>query len=348
MTRLFGPEELFSPDALAAAAAVSAEVLAAGGLVGFPTETVYGLGADSSSADAVAGIFDAKGRPRGHPLIVHMASAADLTRFGADVPPLAEKLAAAFWPGPLTIIVGRADTVAAETAGGLDTVGLRVPDHPVALALLRAFGGGVAAPSANRFGSVSPTRAQHVISELGPLVDVVLDGGPSAVGVESTIVDVSGPTPTLLRPGGISSVELEAVCGTPVTDGRTGRSRAPGMLASHYAPDVTVELVTATEAGARLEAEDGSSSRDVGPTGLIAPFASDHDPSWRLSPEAGAYASRLYETLRAADRAGLGHLLVVPPETGPLLDAVLDRLSKAAAPRPDRSGDRPAPDPTLT
>ncbi len=341
MTRIFGFDELESSSGLAAGATVGAEALAAGRLVVFPTETVYGLGADASSADAVAGIFDAKGRPRGHPLIVHMAATSDLVRFAAEVPPVAEKLAAAFWPGPLTIVVPRAETVAAETAGGLDTVGLRVPDHPVALALLRAFGGGVAAPSANRFGSVSPTRAEHVLSDLGSAVDVVLDGGPCAVGVESTIVDVTGPEPSLLRPGGISAVEIQAVCGTPVIDGRAGRSRAPGMLASHYAPDVTVELVTAESALAALDPARSGVAQEGRPTGLIAPFAVDHQPSWHLSSEAGAYAARLYETLRSADRAGLGHLLVVPPETGPLLDAVLDRLSKASAPRPDRPPERP-------
>lgn len=317
-------------------------VLRAGGLVAFPTETVYGLGADASRPEAVAGIFEAKGRPTGHPLIVHFAptvgegSATGLDRFGRDVGPLARSLAGAFWPGPLTVVVGRSDAVAPETVGGLDTVGLRVPDHPMALDLLRRFGGGVAAPSANRFGSVSPTTAAHVVDDLGRAVDLVLDGGPSAVGVESTIVDATGPEPVLLRPGGIAAVEIEAVVGRPVVDGRTGPARASGMLASHYAPEAGVELV----AGAELRAIE-----PMGPDGgpdlryaVIAPFAHPHPRSWHLPADAAGFAARLYATLRAADDTGVERILVAPPTTGNLLDAVLDRLAKAAAPRPERSG----------
>ncbi|MGH1493077.1 MAG: L-threonylcarbamoyladenylate synthase [Acidimicrobiales bacterium] len=307
----------------------AAAALAAGKLVAFPTETVYGLGADASNAAAVANIFLAKGRPPGHPLIVHMASASDLDRFGRNVSPLAHKLGAAFWPGPLTIVVERADSVAPETAGGLDTVGLRVPDHPVTLQLLNEFGGGVAGPSANRFGSVSPTTAAHVLDDLGSVIDFVLDGGPCAVGVESTIVDVTGPVPVLLRPGGISAVEIEAVLGVAVKDGRAGPSRAPGMLASHYAPNVSVELIEQSEVDDAL-AVAGATGR---PVGLIAPDVRGHSPSWQLPADAGGYAAQLYAALRAADQHNLEGLLVVPPRSGPLLDAVVDRLQKAAAPR---------------
>ncbi len=310
--------------------ALAARALSDGRLVAFPTETVYGLGADASRAEAVAGIFAAKGRPTGHPLIVHIADAADLDRFAATVPVMAKTLAAAFWPGPLTLVVERGELVAAETVGGMATVGLRVPDHPVAIALLKAFGGGVAGPSANRFGSISPTTAAHVMEDLGSVIDYVLDGGPSAIGVESTIVDVTGADPRLLRPGGISEVEIEAVLGTTLLDGRGGDARAPGLMASHYAPNVEVELVAADRVAAALARHTASGRR----VGLIGPSPVGHDLLWELPEDAGAYAAALYATLRAADRRNLDRLLVIPPSTGPLLDAVLDRLSKAAAARP--------------
>ena len=319
--------ELLGPDDVTRAATA----LADGRLVAFATETVYGLGADAANPDAVAGIFRAKGRPTGHPLIVHMASAADLDRFGTNVSVEAKLLAEAFWPGPLTIIVGRSDEVAPETAGGRDTVGLRVPDHPVALALLNIFGGGVAAPSANRFGSVSPTTAQHVLDDLGDVIDVVVDGGPCTVGVESTIVDTTGSEPTLLRPGGISTVELEAVLGRPVVDGRSGPSRAPGMLVSHYAPKASVTLVDHPPAGTDVVIDGATGPGEV--VGVIAPFDHPHQPSWQLPADAGGYAARLYATFLEADQAGVTRLVVVPPVAGALKDAVLDRLQKAAAPR---------------
>lgn len=318
---------LLGPDDLARAA----DALAEGRLVAFATETVYGLGADASNPEAVAGIFAAKGRPSGHPLIVHMASPTDLDRFGTNVSPDAKRLAEAFWPGPLTIIVGRSNAVAPAVTGGRDTVGLRVPDHPVALGLLERFGGGVAAPSANRFGSVSPTTAKHVLDDLGDVIDVVVDGGPSTVGVESTIVDMTGTDPTLLRPGGISAVEIEAVLGRPVTDGRSGPSRAPGMLVSHYAPRALVVLVDQLSTDAELGADDTADQGEL--VGVIAPVAVRQQPSWVLPADAAGYAARLYATFREADRAGVTRLIVMPPVDGPLQDAVLDRLRKAAAPR---------------
>ena len=319
--------ELLGPDDIATAVAA----LERGDLVAFPTETVYGLGADAGSPSAVARIFAAKGRPRGHPLIVHIHDRGGLERLGRNVGEEARALADAFWPGPLTIIVGRGHGVAPETTGGRDTVGLRVPDHPVALALLRAFGRGVAAPSANRFGSVSPTTAAHVVDDLGDRVDYVVDGGPCRVGVESTIVDTTGSEPALLRPGGISPVEIEAVLGRPLLDGRAGPSRAPGMLISHYAPAVPVELV---ETGDLVGALAGAGD-DVG---VIAPYDGGGRCWWALPADAAGYGAGLYATLRDADRAGLRRLLVVAPTSGPLRDAVLDRLRKAAAPRPAGDG----------
>ncbi len=322
----------------------AAVALAEGRLVAFPTETVYGLGADATSAEAAAHIFRVKGRPADHPLIVHTASAEGLDRFAVDVPDGAHRLARAFWPGPLTIIVNRrveltdaGPPVADETVGGRGTVGLRVPDHPVALELLAEFAaigsGAVAAPSANRFGAVSPTTADHVVDDLShlpaELLDLVgvIDGGACPVGVESTIVDLAGPRPQLLRPGGISVVELAAVLGEDVIDGRGGERRASGMLAAHYAPRAEVRLVPAAELDAVL---DGLAS-DVGAdTGVIAPFAVHHRPSWRLPADAAGYARGIYSALREADRHGVSRLLVVAPSRGSMVEAVVDRLSKAA------------------
>ncbi len=313
----------------------AARVLADGRLVAFPTETVYGLGADATNPDAVAGIFAAKGRPADHPLIVHVGRRDQLDRFGVDVAPEASKLADAFWPGPLTIIVGRGPEIAPETTGGRDSVGLRMPDHPVALALLEAFAaigsGAVAAPSANRFGEVSPTTAAHVAADLGSAVDVILDGGPCRVGVESTIVEMTGPQPVLLRPGGISLVELEAVLGRRVLDGRAGSSRAPGMLDSHYAPDAEVVLLDGEKPVAVvLGPDDGLISAGARPAGAPPVDGRRH---WSLPGDATGYASGLYATLRAADAAGVKRLYVVAPAHGELLAAVMDRLSKAAATR---------------
>ena len=218
-------------------------VLRAGGLVAFPTETVYGLGADASNPEAVRAVYRVKGRPADHPLIVHVASAGAVPRWAASVPPAAAALAEACWPGPLTLLLARRPDVDATVAGGRDTIGLRVPAHPLALALLEAFDGGIAAPSANHFGRVSPTTAAHVRADLGNEVDLILDGGPCTIGVESTIVDVTVDPPALLRPGGVPLEALEAIVGGPVLTEDGGVSRAPGMLASHYAPLARVEVV---------------------------------------------------------------------------------------------------------
>jgi L-threonylcarbamoyladenylate synthase len=308
-----------------------AAALAAGSLVAFPTETVYGLGADAANAAAVARIFTVKGRPAGHPLIVHLATAGQLGEWAAAVPPAARLLADAFWPGPLTMILPRGGRVADAVTGGRATVGLRVPDHPVARALLGRFGGGVAAPSANRFGHVSPTTADHVRADLGAAVDVILDGGPCTVGVESTIVDLTGPRPEVLRSGAVSAPRLAEVIGDDVDvhDGG-GEARAPGMLAAHYAPAARVEVVSDAGVVARAAA-----LRDEGhAVGVLAPRALPlPDGVLELEPagEADEYARVLYARLRQADRLGLDVVLAVPPggSSGTAV-AVADRLARAA------------------
>ncbi len=308
------------------------EALRQGRLVAFPTETVYGLGADAANPQAVTSIFTAKGRPSGHPLIAHLASVDQIdqwARLDGETATMVKALADAFWPGPLTLVVPRTSRVADETVGGRATIGLRVPDHPVALQLLAGFGSAVAAPSANRFGRVSPTTAAHVVEDLDGLVDVVIDGGSTAVGIESTIVELVGPNPTLLRPGAVSSAEVAEAIGRDVADGATGESRAPGMLQSHYAPKATIELVEAATLADRL----ASSPQPDTVVGVIAPLRVDQQPAWHLPADAAGYAARLYESLREADRMGVGHLLVVPPSEGAMVAAVLDRLTKAAAPR---------------
>uniref|UniRef100_UPI002FDD1BFD L-threonylcarbamoyladenylate synthase n=1 Tax=Pelomicrobium sp. TaxID=2815319 RepID=UPI002FDD1BFD len=208
--------------------AKAVDILRAGGLVAFPTETVYGLGADARNPEAVGKIFAAKGRPQHHPVIVHLAEAAQLEAWAVDIPDGARRLAERFWPGPLTLILRRGPGVPDAVTGGQDTVGLRVPAHPVAQALLQAFGGGIAAPSANRFGRLSPTTAQHVEAELDGAVDLILDGGACPVGIESTIVDCAGERPTLLRPGHIGREVLEEALGVRVEAPGPGAPRAPG------------------------------------------------------------------------------------------------------------------------
>jgi len=296
------------------------EILRAGGIVAFPTETVYGLGADAANPDALRRLFAVKGRPRDHPVIVHAARAAQLDELGRDVPAVAHGLGEAFWPGPLTLVVARrGDRVAPEATGGRDTVGIRVPDHPVALALLEAFGGGIAAPSANRFGRVSPTTAAHVRADLGDNVDLVIDGGPSAVGVESTIVDVTASEPVVLRVGGVSELRLAAVVGAPLTRRTSGEIAAPGTLVAHYSPNARVELVDAAVLSSRA---DELRARGMAVGVLDAPS------------EVAEYARFLYARLRELDERGVDVILAVPPaDNGDLGAAVADRLRRAAAAR---------------
>ncbi len=306
--------------------AEAAASLLAGGLVAFPTETVYGLGGDATNDRAVAAIFAAKGRPEFNPLIAHVAATADalsLVRWND----WADRLAGRFWPGPLTLVLPRADAspVSLLATAGLDTVAIRVPSHPIAQALLRATGRPVAAPSANRSGAVSPTRAEHVTESLGENAPLILDGGPCLVGVESTVLDLSGNRPTLLRPGGATREAIEEVIGRldlseAIPAGESAR-KSPGQLASHYAPNRPVRL------GAREVGAD---------EGLLA-FGSDIPPgamlTFNLSPsgDLGEAAANLFAMLRALDRPGIGRIAVMPiPETGLGL-AINDRLRRAAA-----------------
>lgn len=307
-------------------------LLRAGRLVAFPTETVYGLGADASSAGAVTSIFAAKGRPRAHPLIVHLGAADQLGAWADRPSRHAMTLAERFWPGPLTLICRRAPHVLDAVTGGHATVGLRVPSHPMALALLAGFGGGIAAPSANRFGRLSPTIAADVVDDLGAAVDYVLDGGPCTVGVESTIVDVSDDAaPALLRPGGIAREDLEAVLGRALALGSS--APAPGTLPSHYAPRATVITVLAGELAATVAAAR-QDHRRVAVLAPAAAVAGLPPVELRLLPDGpAAMAHELYAALRALDRTGVDVIIaVLPPETG-LGAAVGDRLRRAAGPR---------------
>jgi L-threonylcarbamoyladenylate synthase len=299
-----------------------------------PTETVYGLAADASNEDAVRAIFTAKGRPADHPVIVHIPNAAAMNRWAVAVPAAADALAAAFWPGPLTLVLKRGPAVSELITGGQDTVGLRCPAHPWAQALLKAFGGGVAAPSANRFGRVSPTTAQHVLEDLGlkpdGTVDMVLDGGACPVGIESTIVDLSGPTPRLLRPGAVTRQQLEDVLGRPV-DGRVANSpRVSGALEKHYAPRTPLELVQVGRVAERVAA---SAPRAVA---VLAPdWAVRVAPNLKLhllaAERPSDYARTLYDNLRRLDASGAENLIVAEPPHGPEWEAVRDRLKRASA-----------------
>jgi len=321
-----------------AAIAEAARVLAAGGLVAFPTETVYGLGADAGNGEAIARLYAAKGRPAFNPLIAHVASAAaarKLARFDGA----AERLAAAFWPGPLTLILPKtADCPVADLASaGLDSIAVRLPQHPVAQALLNAFGGAVVAPSANRSGHVSPTTAAHVLADLGGRIDLIVDDGPTPVGLESTIVACLGESfgetfgpPTLLRPGGVLRAAIEKVLDRPLADARTDLAgedqapRAPGMLASHYAPRTPLRLeVRSVERGEALLA--------FGPA--LAARAADAVKVLNLSARADPIeaAANLFSHLRALDAAQTKAIAVMPIPHEGLGEAINDRLRRAAA-----------------
>jgi L-threonylcarbamoyladenylate synthase len=299
--------------------------LRAGELVAFPTETVYGLGADARNAAAVRRIYALKGRPPGHPLIVHLASAAELHDWAAVVPEPARRLAARFWPGPLTLIVPRAAGVLDELTGGQPTIALRVPSHPLARRLLAAFGGGIAAPSANRYGRVSPTTAAHVREEFGAAVPIVLDGGACSVGLESTIVSCLGEL-LLLRPGGITVPELEAVVGKVRRAERGEGPRAPGGSAAHYAPQTPLQLAAgadfvaaATAPAVAVLAQGPARAGYRGPLWIDA----GHDPE--------RYGHDLYAHLRRLDHSGAGAIVVEAPPAGAAWEAVGDRLARAAA-----------------
>ncbi len=323
------------------AIAEAARRLAAGELVAFPTETVYGLGADAANPDAVRQVFLTKGRPADHPLIVHVADAADVEHWAMPVDEPARRLMAHFWPGPLTLILPRRPTVSDAVTGGQDTVGVRCPSHPVAQALLRAARRlgvmGVAAPSANRFGRISPTRAAHVRSEFGQQVPCVLDGGASHVGIESTIVDLSRDTPAILRPGQISAAALSAVLGVPLTGNDSGAMstegpatpRVSGSLAAHYAPGTMLQLVPAQELAKRLQ--------QLHAAGQQVALWSPTEPStpvmhWRQAPtDVDAYARELYATLRELDGLASDVIVLEAPPSAPAWAGVRDRLRRAVA-----------------
>lgn len=313
------------------------ELLRAGQLVAFPTETVYGLGADAANPEAVARIFAAKGRPADHPLIVHVSGDDAVDRWAEQVPGFAWELMEAFWPGPMTLILKKQAWVPSTVTGGQDTVGLRVPGHPVALELLRGFAagggpGGIAAPSANRFGHISPTTADHVREELGDRVALILDGGPCAVGIESTIVDCSRGAPVILRPGHISAAHLEAVSGIqPQLPTAVGTPRVSGSLEAHYAPQTPMRMV----AGERLLDLLNGQGHQGGRCGIIGysqPPAAGMPHLWRrLSLDSVAYAHDLYAALREMDHAGVDLIVVEAPPDRPDWAAVADRLRRAAA-----------------
>lgn len=312
----------------------AAGVLRTGGLVAFPTETVYGLGANAEDPAAVSRIFQVKGRPPSHPLIVHIGGAEHLDDWVEDVPATARLLAERFWPGPLTLVLRRGRRVPLEATGGLQTVAVRVPDHPVALALLAAFGGGVTAPSANRFGQVSPTTADHVRAELGDAVDFVLDGGPCQVGVESTIVDTTGEIPSILRPGGVTREDLEAVLGCPLAVHSTSRVRVPGQHPSHYAPRARVVLVEPEKvvAEAELAQELGHQVGVFLPPSLTGTPVKAHAVV-TVPGSMAAYAHGLYGFLRELDRQGCDLIIASLPVEEGLGLAIANRLRRAAGPR---------------
>ena len=300
----------------------AADLLRAGGLVAFPTETVYGLGADAANAKAIARLYAVKGRPADHPVIVHFAGADQAFAWAREVPEAARQLAARFWPGPLTLILKRSKHAQDFVTGGQDSVGLRVPSHPVAHEMLSIFGSGVAAPSANRFGLVSPTTPAHVREDLGDEVDLVLEGGPSEVGIESTIVDLSGAGAVLLRPGGISREEVEKI--VRLREREEASPRHSGGLERHYAPRTPARLVPTHE----LDRQIAVMKDRVAVLAFSRP--DERVDYWlRMPRDPAAYAQRLYAALRELDAAGCEAILVEAPPRAAEWAAVLDRLRRA-------------------
>lgn len=310
-------------------------ILRSGGLVAFPTETVYGLGADATNADAVRRIFAAKGRPPTNPLIVHVADLETAKRYAAEWSDVAQTLAAVWWPGPLTLVVRKGPAIVDEVSAGRMTVGLRVPDHPVALELLRAFGGPVAAPSANKSNRVSPTTAQHVREELGDAVDLVLDGGPCAVGIESTVLDLSGTKPTILRPGGVSRRQIEHILGAvDVFSGAVATEQpaaSPGQHATHYAPRTpAVRFETPQRGLIQIDPPDGRRNGLM----LLSPLPALK--KWErivaMPNDPADYARHFYAVLRELDGMNLATLFIEMPPDRPEWFAVRDRILRATRP----------------
>jgi L-threonylcarbamoyladenylate synthase len=302
----------------------AAGILRAGGLVAFPTETVYGLGADASSAKAIERLYAVKGRPGNHPVIVHFDSLERALAYAREVPPAARILAERFWPGPLTLILKRSEKAKDFVTGGQPSVGIRVPSHPVAQELLKAFGGGIAAPSANRFGRISPTTAAHVREDLGSDVDLVLEGGPSEVGIESTIVDLSGGAAVLLRPGRISKAELEKY--VELKEKTEASPRHSGGLERQYSPRTPARMVP-------THALDKEIARLKDKVGVLAFSRPDERVDYwlRMPREPQGYAQKLYAALRELDSSGCELILVEAPPEAAEWAAVRDRLERACA-----------------
>ncbi len=317
----------------------AARALAAGELVAFPTETVYGLGADAASDLAVAKIFAIKGRPSDHPLIVHVPDAASVSKFACEVPPFAQRLMQSFWPGPLTLILKRRSGMASAAAGGQDSIGLRCPAHPVAHALLLACAAanppvpGLAAPSANKFGRVSPTTAEHVRSEFGDAL-LVLDGGPCRIGIESTIVDCTRGAPVLLRPGVLTRAQVEAACGLPLRspgESHEPAPRASGTLESHYAPSARVRLMDAPALQAALDLLGPDAAGIATYSRAILRTRSDRVLRRRMPDDAAETARQLFAVLREFDAQGVALIWVETPPDEPEWEGVRDRLRRACA-----------------
>ena len=322
-----------TPDAAALAGA--ADVLRRGGLVAFPTETVYGLGAHALDPAAVARIYEAKGRPSYNPLIVHVASVDAARRLAAEWPAAAERLAERFWPGPLTLVVPRSAEIPEAVSAGLDTVGIRIPAHPVAHALLEAAGIPVAAPSANRSMGVSPTTAEHVRRSLGERVDVIVDGGPCPVGIESTVLSLAGEVPTILRPGSVSAEALREVLGEVAVASAEPRGRearpSPGMLDRHYAPAAEVRLFSSESRDAAFAKAVWAASDDRA-VGVIAfaPVSATGAEVVVMPDDPREYAARLYAALHALDAAGCEMIWIEDVPGTPEWAGIRDRLRRAA------------------
>ena len=307
------------------------QALRDGDLVAFPTETVYGLGAHAGHPVALRHLFELKGRPLSHPLIVHLDSVRYLSRWVREVPPAAEKLAAAFWPGPLTLVLPRAFNVHPLVTGGQDSIAVRVPSHPMAQQLLTAFGGGIAAPSANRYGRLSPTRAEHVREEFGDALRMVLDGGDAQIGLESTIIACIDGKVRLLRPGSIGISQLRSVVGEVLTGPSLDAPRAPGGQRAHYAPSTPLSIVSAEEIE-QLASELSATGLRIAVLAQRAPMRAHQFVTWiNGGTRPDTYAHELYAHLRALDRSACARILVQTVPDGERWDAVRDRLTRAAA-----------------
>jgi L-threonylcarbamoyladenylate synthase len=307
------------------------QTLRDGELVAFPTETVYGLGANAQNPVAVRKIFAAKGRPASHPVIVHLDSPRYLHRWVREVPEVVNRLAERFWPGPLTMVMPRALNVHDVVTGGQDTVAIRVPSHPMAQQLLTAFGGGIAAPSANRYGRLSPTRAEHVRDELGDSVKTILDGGECQIGLESTIVAVEGPNIRLLRPGAVTAGQIRAVLGELLIGTSAGSPRVPGTMPSHYAPTTPMTVVPAGEIDAHAAALS-EGGRRIAVLAQRLPLKSHKYVTWvNAGRRPAQYGHDLYANLRTLDKAGCQQILVQDVPEGEHWDAIRDRLLRAAS-----------------